>query len=227
MLVQTWVQIIANSLLILWEGFVSFLPSLLGAIVVFVVGWLIAAGLGRIAEQIVQAIRIDQALEKLGLGRVLERARLKLDTGRFVGWLVQWFFVIVFLLAASDILGLTELTQFLKDVLLYIPNIIIAVLILLAAVVVGNILERIVVATVSAAGGPSARFLGATTRWAIFVFAVLAALVQLRIAASLVNTLVTGLVALLAIAGGLAFGLGGKDAAHDFIAKMRKDIGGA
>lgn len=224
MTIQTWVQVVVNSLTILWEGFVSFLPSLIGAVIVFIVGWLIAAGLGRIAEQIIRAIRVDHLLEKLGVGRALERAQMKLDTGRFLGWLVKWFFVIVFLLAASDILGLTELTSFLKDILLYIPSIIISVLILLAAVIVGNVLERVVVGAVSAAGAPSARFLGTVTRWAVFVFAVLAALVQLGIAQSLINTLFTGLVALLAIAGGLAFGLGGKGAAEDFLHKIRKDI---
>lgn len=224
MTLELWVRIIVNSLTILWDAFAGFLPSLLGAVIVFLVGWVIAAGLGKIAEQIIRAIRVDQLLDKLGIGVVIERAQMKLDSGRFIGWLVKWFFMLVFLLAASDILKLTELTSFLKDVLLYIPSIIIAVLILLAAVIVGNVLERVVVAAVSAAGAPSARFLGTTTRWAIFVFAVLAALVQLGIAPSLINTLFTGLVALLAIAGGLAFGLGGKEAAQDFLAKLRKDM---
>ncbi|MDP3794824.1 MAG: hypothetical protein Q8R13_02755 [bacterium] len=224
MVLESWVRTIAESLQTLWFSFVAFLPSLVGAAIVFIVGWLVATGLGKIVSEVVRATRIDMLLERLGVGETLERAKIKLDAGLFIGWLVKWFFVIVFLLAAADILRLEQFTQFLTDVLLYIPSIVIAVLVLLAAVVVGNVLERIVEASVAVAGGPSAHFLGAMTRWAVLIFGLLAALVQLGIAPSLINTLFTGLVALLAIAGGLAFGLGGRGAAEDFLAKIRKDI---
>lgn len=220
-----WLDILTSSFQASWVAVIGFVPNIIGAIIVFIIGWIIAVGLGKLVKQVVDAIKVDQVLEKMGVKEVLEKADLRLDSGAFVGALVRWFLIIVFLLAATEILRLPEVTGFLRDVLLYVPNIIIAVVIMLAAVLLANVLHRIVKAAVSAAGLSSADFLATLTRWAIFVFAFLAALIQLGIAPALINTLITGLVAMLAIAGGLAFGLGGKDYASQLIEKVRRDMG--
>ena len=161
MIVQSWADFIIYSLQTLWQGLVGFLPGFMGALVVFIVGLIVAAGLGKIVERLIDAVRFDRLLEQLGLRRLLERADLRLHAGRFLGVLVQWFFIIVALLAASDILGLAAFSDFLRQVLLYIPNIVIAVLIMLAGVVVANFLAKVVRASVIAA-----RFLsGPFTAW--------------------------------------------------------------
>jgi hypothetical protein len=224
MFVQTWADVILFSLQNLWQGFVLFLPSLLGAVIVFFVGLVIAAGLGKIIEKLVDALKVDRLLDQLGLGRILERGDIRLHSGRFVGVLVQWFFIIVTLLAVSDILSLEAFSDFLTQVLLYVPNVVIAVLIMLAGVVVAAFSARVVRASVMAARLHAAHFLGALTRWSILVFAFLAALSQLGIAGALVNTLIMGFVAMLAIAGGLAFGLGGRDAAAAWLEKLRSEM---
>jgi len=226
MVLQTWAEVVTASLQTLWTGFISFLPSLLGAIIVFIIGWLIAALLGRLAAQIINVLRLDQVLAKMGFKRSLEKAGLKLDAGRFIGDLVKWFFIIVFLMAATDILNLSQVTDFLQQVLLYIPQLIVAVLILLAAVLIANFLQKVVRASVEAAGLGSAGFLAGLTKWAIMIFAFLAALLQLGIVPTLIQTLFTGLVAALVISFGLAFGLAGKDAAMQTIDKLRRDITG-
>ncbi len=223
MYVQTWADVILFSLQNLWQGFVMFLPTLIGAIVIFFVGLIVAAGLGKIVEKLVNALRLNRLLEQLGLSKVLERADLRLNSGRFVGLLVQWFFVIVTLLAISDILSLNAFSDFLTQVLLYVPNVVIAVLIMLAGVVVASFGAKLIRASVLAARLHSAHFLGALTKWAVLVFAFLAALSQLGIAGALVNTLIMGFVAMLAIAGGLAFGLGGKDVAAAWLEKLREE----
>lgn len=217
-------DILVVSLQRAWGAFIEFLPNFIGALIVFFVGWAIAVGLGKLAEKIIDALRIDTILEKLGFKLVTDRAGLRLDSGAFVGGVVRWFFIIVALLAATDILRLGEVTAFLRQVLAYIPNIVIAVLIMLAALLMANFLHRVVRAAVSAGGFMSGNFLAALTRWAVLVFAFLAALSQLGIAAQLINTVVTGFVAMLAIAFGLAFGLGGKDVAGNFIDRLRKEI---
>ena len=224
MYVQTWADVILFSLQNLWQGFVMFLPTLIGAIIIFFVGLIVAAGLGKIVEKLVNALRLNRLLEQLGLGKVLERADLRLNSGRFVGLLVQWFFVIVTLLAISDILSLRAFSDFLTQVLLYVPNVVIAVLIMLAGVVVASFGAKLIRASVLAARLHSAHFLGALTKWAVLVFAFLAALSQLGIAGALVNTLIMGFVAMLAIAGGLAFGLGGKDVAAAWLEKLRSEV---
>ena len=224
MVVQTWAEVVTSSLQTLWSGFISFLPSLLGAIIVFIIGWLIAVVLGKLAAQIIRALRIDQILEKMGFKKSLEKANLKLNSGKFMGELVKWFFVIVFLMAATDILNLPQVTEFLKRILFYIPHLIVAVLILLAAVLIANFLQKLVKASVEAAGLKSANFLGAVTKWAVLIFAILAALLQLGIVVSLIQTIFTGLIAALAISVGLSFGLGGKDLATQILNKLKKDV---
>lgn len=224
MAIQTWTEVVTASLQALWIGFVEFLPSLLGAIIVFIIGWIIASLLGKLATQIIRALRIDQILEKMGFKRSFDRANLKLDSGIFFGELVRWFFIIVFLMASTDILGLPEVTIFLNTVILYIPQLIVAVFILLIAVVVANFLQKLVKASVEAAGLNSANLLGAVTKWSILVFAVLAALLQLGIVPSLIQTLFTGFVAALTLAIGLSFGLGGKETAAEFLSKLKNEI---
>ena len=220
-----WLEILTSSFQASGAAVISFVPNIIGAIIVFAIGWIIAIGLAKLVKQLVDMFKVDQLLEKLGAKEILEKAGLRWDSGAFVGALIKWFFIIVFLLAVTEILQLFQVSEFLRDVLLYVPNIIIAVVIMLAAVLLANVLHRVVKATVSAAGLASADFLATLTRWAIFVFAFLAALIQLGIAPALINTLITGLIAMLAIAGGLAFGLGGKDYASQLIEKVRRDMG--
>jgi len=124
----------------------------------------------------------------------------------------------------SDILKLLAFSDFLKQVLLYVPNIVVAVLIMLAGVVIAVFLSKLVRASVLAARLHEARFLGALTKWSVLVFAFLAVLSQLGVAGALVNTLIMGFVAMIAIAGGLAFGLGGRDVAAAWLGKIKDEI---
>lgn len=224
MFIQTWADVINFTLQNLWAGFIGFLPNFLGALVILIVGLIIAAGIGKVIEKLVDALKLDRLLEQLGLGRLFERADLRLNSGRFVGVLVQWFFIVVTLLAVSDILKLSAFSDFLKQVLLYVPNIIIAVLIMLAGVVVAAFLAKLVRASVLAARFHSAHFLGALTKWSVLIFSFLAALSQLGVAGTLVNTLIMGFVAMVALAGGLAFGLGGRDVAASWLNKMKDEV---
>lgn len=224
MLAQTWTEIVTTSLQTLWSGFIGFLPNLLGAIIVFIIGWLIASILGKLTVQVIRLLRIDSVLEKIGFKKSFEKASLKLDSGRFLGELVKWFFIIVFLMAATDILDMSQVTEFLRQILLYIPHLIVAVLILLAAVLIANFLQRLVKASVEAAGLRSANFLAAVTKWSILVFAILAALLQLGVVPSLIQTIFTGVIAALVISAGLAFGLGGKDLAAQLLEKLKRDV---
>ena len=218
-------DVILSSLNTLWFSFVGFLPTLLAALVVFIIGWLIAIALGKLANRIIKVIKLDLFLIKIGFKKALAKAKLKLDSGHFFEELVKWFFIIVFLMAAADILGLSQVTEFLKGILFYIPNIVVAVIVLLAAVIVANFLQKLVRASVEAAGLQAAGFLSGLTKWAVLIFGFIAALSHLGIAVTLLNTLVIGLVAMLALAGGLAFGLGGKEQAARFIDKLKKDLG--
>jgi hypothetical protein len=208
----------------LWASFVDFLPNFFGALVVFLVGWIIAVAFGIIAARIILFLRVDRALEKMNFKSALERIGVSFAADRLIGWLVKWFFIIVFLIASADILGWQAITEFLRSVVLYLPNVLIAVVILLTGLVLGSFVGEIVKKAVGAAQLISGEFLAIVARWAIIVFAFMAALVQLGVASELIQTLFTGLVAMLALAGGLAFGLGGKEVASRVLETLRKDL---
>ncbi len=224
MVIQNWVDVLVRSLQNLWQLLVDFLPSLVGALAVFVIGLVVAAGLERLVERLVHYLKIDALLEKLGVEEYLERANLELNVGHFFGKIVYWFMLVAFLLASSDILGFGALSTFLNDVLLYIPNVLVAALIMLVAVIAANFLKGLVAVSVLGAKLHAAKFLAALTWWSVMVFGLLTAAAQLHIATVIINSIVTGLIAMLALAGGLAFGLGGKGAATRWIEKMEEEV---
>lgn len=225
MLFNTWADVLSQSFQNLFYGVVAFIPNLVVAIVIFIVGWLVGVGLGRVVKQIVDALRVDHALRSTGIERLLSRAGFELSAGKFVGFLVEWFFIIVFLVAALDVLGLTTVNLFISEVVLgYLPQVIVAVLILLVAAVVAEAAERVVVGSAKAASLRSAGFIGKVTRYSIWVFALLAALAQLNVAAGLIQALFQGIIIAAALAIGLAFGLGGQQSASRYLDHLQSEI---
>lgn len=199
--------------------------DLIPAILIIIVGWFIGMMISKGIAHLVKAIKLDKLLEVAGLRDLVRKGGFELNSGVFLGELVKWFVIAVSFVAVFDLLGLRDVNQFLQGVVLgYIPQVIAAVLILLVAVVVGSALQKTVIASAKAAGFASASLLGAITKWAIWVFAFLAALFQLNIAATFIQTLFTGFVVALSIALGLAFGLGGKDVAKDYLEKLRNEV---
>ena len=225
MVFTTWADVLSQSFSNLFYGLVAFIPNLVVAVIIFIVGWLVGVGLGRVVAQIVGALRVDQALRPTGIERVLSRAGIELNSGKFLGILVEWFFIIVFLVAALDVLHLTTVNLFISEVVLgYLPQVIVAVLILLVAAVVADVAERVVTGSAKAAALHAAGFLGKVTRYAIWVFALLAALAQLNVATAFVQTLFTGVVIAVSLAIGLAFGLGGQSSAARYLEHLQSEI---
>lgn len=209
----------------LWYTVAMYLPRILAAVVVFLIGWIIATVLYRIVVEVVKVLKIDEALKGAGMHEAAKEAGFHLDTGRFLATLVMWFVVLVFLVASFDILGLTTVTIFLERVvLLFLPQVIVASLILILGAIVAEVVRGLVVGSARAAGSRAANLAGTVAKWAIWIFAVLAALDQLGVASVFIQTVFTGLVVALSLAFGLAFGLGGKEAAARTIEKVREEI---
>lgn len=205
-------------------GVADVLPKIIAAIILVTLGWIFGSAVGRVVQQLVVAIKADEWLRKAGVEDALMKAGYKLNSGAFIGWLAKLFFIVIFLVVALDILGLSQVNAFLVQVLVYVPNVIVAMFMLFVASIAADILSGIVSGSSKAVGSTVAHFLGSVTRWAIWVFAVMIALSQLGIAAQYMSILFTGFVAMLALAGGLAFGLGGKDVAGEFIKEVRSEI---
>ncbi|MEI6864102.1 MAG: hypothetical protein WCK46_01885 [Candidatus Adlerbacteria bacterium] len=225
MIVQQWGYVLQQSFYNLLWNVVNFLPNLLFAIIIFVVGWFLAGWLGWLITEAVRALKVDHALRTAGIGDVVTRAGYSLNAGVFLGTLVKWFVILVFLMASLQVLGLVAVTYFLQSIVVnFLPNVIIAVLILLAAAVLAEVVQGVVVGAARAAGITAAGFAGTVAKWAIWIFAILAALEQLQIAQGILQTLFTGVVVALALAFGLSFGLGGQEAAARFIEKTREGM---
>lgn len=218
------VNTVSDSFQNLYARFINFLPDFLFAVIVLVIGWIFAVAVAKLIKSVLHSARVDELGDKLGLDQLSARTGIKLSISGTIAWVIKWFLLIAIFLAATDILGLSQISTFLNDVLLYIPNVVAAAAILLVGTMVAGFLSRLVRHSVAAAGLASADMAGSVIQWAIMVFTVLAALYQLNVAAAFVQTLFTGFVAMLAIGGGLAFGLGGKEHASKVLSKIERDI---
>src|SRR3989344_3786777 len=209
----------------LWFTVGNILPYILAAVIWFVVGLIVGVALYHVGVEVVKALRVNEALKATGLNEAANRAGFKLDVGVFLGALVQWFVVLVFLIASLDILGLSNVTIFLQQVvLMYLPRVIVAALMIIIGAIAAEVVRGLVVHSARAVGAHGANLAGTVAKWAITVFAVLAALSQLGIGTELIQTLFQGIVIAVALSFGLAFGLGGKEAASRTIERVRGEI---
>lgn len=207
---------------IIWRNVMDFLPTLIIALIILVIGLIVASILGQITTKIVKSLKIDKILTTMGLTEKMREANIQLSISGVVGWIVKWFIIIATLLTVANILDLNMVSQFLGDVLGYIPSVLVAVIILTIGLVVANFVSELVEKSVSMSDfitTTSIRTLKTVTKWVIILFAVMAALSQLGIAPQLIQVFFTGIVMMFALAGGIAFGLGGKDKAREIIEK--------
>lgn len=221
---NTYSSSVSDAMRDLYARLIGFLPSFLVAVIVLVVGWVVAVFVAKLVKQVLQSVKLDEVGDKLGLDEISARTGMKLSVSGAIAWLVKWFLLLAIFLAAADILNLTQISIFLNSVLSYIPSVIAAAGIMLLGTMVAHFLARLVRHSVKAAGLASADLLGSITRWAVMVFTVLATLDQLGVAQAFVQTLFTGMIAMFAIAGGLAFGLGGKEHATKVLNMIERDI---
>ncbi len=209
----------------LWFVVLQYVPMIIAAVIVLIVGWIVGVILYRIIIEVVKVLHIDDVMKSAGLDEVAKDLGFKLNTGRFLGTLVMWFVILGFLGASLSILGLTMVTIVLEQVvLLYLPHVIIAALILILAAVVAEVVKKLIAGSARAAGSRHGNFAGTVAKWAIWIFAIMTVMTQLGIGTDFINTLFTGVVIALSIAFGLAFGLGGKDAAARAIEHIRSEM---
>lgn len=223
---QFWVNTTTDAFTGLWIGFINFIPALVGALVVFVIGWFISVAIGKIVSEVLIRLKFNQLFEKTGWKPALEKADLKVNPSEFIGAICKWILVIVFLSAAVRILGLVEFAGVLTKVLGYVPNVIVAVLIFVVTVILVDIVEKIVRSAVEGTKVGYGHLVSMIVKWSIWISAIMAILAQLGIARPFMETLFSGVVAMLVIAFGLAFGLGGKDVAADILKDLKKKIEG-
>ncbi len=222
-MITDWYSVTIDALQALWKGFLHFIPDLVGAILIFAIGWFLSVALGKLVAEILKKAKFNQIFEKGNWDEALAKADIKVDASAFIGAIVKWVLVIVFLSAAVEILGLVEFAGVLNRVLGYLPNVIVAAFIFVVAVILSDILEKIVRATVESTKMGYGHIAGVIVRWSIWIFAFMVIIAQL-VNNSFIQTLFTGLIALMVIAGGIDFGLGGKDVAGKIVEDLYKKL---
>jgi len=210
------------------QGLVVFIGNLILAVIVFIIGYLISVGIGRIITEILKSVRFNKLFEKEGWSKALERANIEVHPAEFVGAIVKWVFVIVSLLIAVDILHLVQFGVILTQLLNYLPNVVIAALIFVVAVIISDIIEKVIRVTVEKMKVGYGHMASSIVRWAIWIFTIFLILEQLLPSSEIIKTLymaiVWGVVGAIALGVAIAIGLGGKDAASEIIADMRRKI---
>jgi len=221
----TWGDVFNTSLQDLWWGFIQFAPKLIVAIIFFIIGWILGSLVAKAFEHVINALKVDKLFASIGMDDFFRKAGMNLNTGYFIGQVVKWFVIIVFLLPSLNLVGLDYISFFLKDdVLGFLPRVIVAAFILIIATIVAEALSKVVNSSARAMNLHSANMLGTVTKYAVWIFAFIIALGQLGVAPAYMQILFAGIIGMLAIAGALAFGLGAKDAAGRFVAKIGEDI---
>ncbi len=193
--------------------FFTFIPHLIGAIIVLIIGVIVGRIVGTIVTKALRAMKFDQVAERAEIGPFLRNAGIKLDAAGVIGDLIKWFIYIIFIQAAANILGFAQLTVILNQILAFIPRIVVALIILLVGALVGKLLADVVRGGLKTAKFGSADTLANIARYGVLAFAVVAALSQLEIAPAIVNTLWTAVIGGVALTMAVAFGLGARDAA--------------
>ncbi len=204
--------VVQDSFYNLYDRVIQFLPNILAAAIVLLLGWVIGLFLGNVLKKALTSVGIDGLGEQLGLKRLSERSGRDIKISSIVEWVIKWFFILSSLIAAADLLGLSDITDFFySDVLGYAGHVVIAMAIMLLGILAANFLGDIIKGTVKAGGFEAGNMLGSLARWSVITFAVIAALSELQIAQAFLLDLFRAVIAMIAVAGGLAFGLGGKD----------------
>ena len=221
----TWGDVFNMSLQSLWMGFAAFAPRLIVAIVFFIIGWVLGSLIAKAFEQVFAALKVDKLLQSVSVDSFLRRAGMGLNSGYFVGQVVKWFVVIVFLLPSLNLVGLNDIAVFLReDVLGYLPHVVVAAFVLIIATIVADGLASAIRAGARTMNVHSANLLATVAKYAVWTFAFIIALGELGVAEYYMSVLFAGIIAMVSLGGALAFGLGGKESAARFLGKISDEV---
>jgi len=198
----------------------NFIPKFIAGLIILLIGIIVASLVKRLVVELFRALKVEMFLQRYGV----PQAKDEFTWTNLLTEIVRWFIIILFLIPAASIWGLPQVATVLNTFALYLPNVFVAAIIAVVGFVFGRLAYDVVLASTRGLSKDSAKAIASTTRWAVVVFTLLAVLNQLGVAADLVRILFTGFVAMIAIAGGIAFGLGGQGAAKQLIDDLQKKL---
>jgi hypothetical protein len=199
-------------------AFVSFIPKLVAGAIVLLIGVIVASLLKQLLISIFKALSIEKFLKKYGVPELKE----EFSWTNILAELVRWFVIVLFLVPTAEVWGLSKVTAVLNQVLMYLPSVFVAAIIAMVGFVFARLTHDVVLVSIKNVDPKTSSAIASVARWAINIFVILAVLTQLGVAADLIRILFTGLVAMMALAGGIAFGLGGQGGAKELIDGLKK-----
>lgn len=202
----------------------TFLPTLIGILVILVVGWIVAAALKNVVVKLLKMIQFDTASEKSGLSDVLRKGGIKNTLSELIGGLIYWIVMLLVFMAALNALGMTVVASLLDKVILYIPNVIAAIFIITLGIFFASVIGSIVMTASMNAGIKQSKLLSQVTQTVIVIFAAIMTLEQLNIATAILNTTVTILLGAIGLAVAIAVGLGSKDIAGKLMQELLDNL---
>lgn len=215
--ITDWGAALMTSLTAAMSLFLAAIPRVLGFIVILIVGWLIASALAAGVAALLRAVRFNDIAQRSGITGFVQNMGIRKDASGFLADIVKWFVRLIVLVVAFDALGLTAVSSVFQQFLLWIPNLVVAVVVLVIAGLAANALGDLVRGSTAQAGFSNPDLLETITRIAVWSFGIVVAVNQIGVAQALVNTLFMGFIGALALAAGLAFGLGGRDTAGQIV----------
>jgi len=216
-----------NVLLIsaVWTKLISFFLSVAAIFIVIIVGWILANIVGKFVKEILTILNADSLLEISGLKSKFEKSGVKIKLTVIGEEFSKWIVILLALIAATETAGLSQVSNFLNNILAYIPVIIISIIIIAIGVLLADFAYKVVKGSFAPFVFGSSDVLAIVVKWMVIIFSVLVALDQLGMKLEFIKILFVGLVAMASLAGGIAFGLGGKDMAREALEKMKNDFG--
>lgn len=205
-----------------YDSFIELAPYILGSLAIFLFGWILAELASRSIIGMSNKLKLEFISKQLGLRHFLKRTHVSLSPSHVIAKSVKGYLIFLFFIEATKVARLTQVAEFLSSVINYIPEVIIALFIILVGIRIGDGMEIVISTSLNFAKSTTANILGMAAKYTIITFAILASLSQLQIAEVLINTLFIGFVSMLALAGGLAFGLGGKDVVKELLEAVKR-----
>jgi hypothetical protein len=215
--INAWGAALTTSLATALSLFLGAIPRIIGFLVILIIGWLIAGALAAAVAAILRAVRFNDLAQRSGIAGFVQNMGLRADPSGVLADIVKWFVRLLVLVVAFDALGLPAVSAVLQQFLLWIPNLIVAVVILVIAGLAANALSNLIRGATAQAGFDNPDLLATIARVAVWAFGIVVAVNQIGVAQELVNTLFMGFVGALALAAGLAFGLGGRETAGQIV----------
>jgi hypothetical protein len=217
-----WKNLVLEPVTQMLTRIMAYLPVLLGALVILIVGWIVAKTIKRLVDWLLKTIRFDTLADKAGISAILRKGDLKISAREVVSSIVYWLIIIMVLVMTVDAMGLPKSSDVLSSLFAYVPKVIAALLILIVAMFLANFVSGIVRTAASNANLPKPEIFAGISRWAIIIFAVTISLEQLGIAPLLVTATFNIILGGVCLALALAFGLGGKDAAARYLEELKQ-----